>query len=105
MAQTKPSATTSTSLPTTKPTSVSAADLEAVDRVLGHAYTPEEREMMRGGMASKQGVITKLRKRTIPPDVEPAVRFDPRLPETKVPTGASSFSMSDAAAPAWRTWR
>jgi Asp-tRNA(Asn)/Glu-tRNA(Gln) amidotransferase A subunit family amidase len=99
LAQTKPSATTSTSLPTTKPVGVSAADLEAVDRVLGHAYTPEERELMRGGIASKRDVVIKLRKRMIPPDVEPAVRFDPRLPETKVPAGASSFAMSDAPLP------
>jgi Asp-tRNA(Asn)/Glu-tRNA(Gln) amidotransferase A subunit family amidase len=102
LAQTKPSPTTSTSLPTTELASVSAADLEAVDRVLGHAYTPEEREMMRRGMASKRDVVIKLRKRLIPPDVEPAVRFDPRLPETKVLAGASSFAMSDVPLPDYK---
>lgn len=99
MAQTKPSATTSTSLPTTKPADISVADVEAIDRVLGHAYTPDEREMMRGGLASKREVITRLRKRAIPPDVEPAIRFDPRLAETKVPQGAPVFAMNDASLP------
>jgi Asp-tRNA(Asn)/Glu-tRNA(Gln) amidotransferase A subunit family amidase len=101
LAQTKPAATSSTSLPRTQPVNLSAADIDAVDRVLGHDYTVAEREMMRGGLASKRDVVKALRKRTLPPDVEPAVRFDPRLPETKVPTGAPAFSLSDADLPTY----
>src|SRR5688500_2015813 len=91
VAQTKPAATTSTSLPTTAPSGLATADVEALDRVLGHEHTVEERQMMRGGLASKREAIRSLRKRTIPPDLEPAIRFDPRLPDTKVPQGPSSF--------------
>ncbi|MDQ3440918.1 MAG: amidase [Planctomycetota bacterium] len=101
VAQTKPAATTSTSLPSTAPAGLPASDVEALHRVLGHQHTPEEREMMRGGLASKRDVLKSLRKRTLPPDLEPALQFDPRLPDTKVPTGASSFAMSHAELPAY----
>src|SRR4051812_21014387 len=50
IAQTKPAATTSTSLPTTQPINLAVSDIEAVDRVLGHAHSSAEREMMRGGL-------------------------------------------------------
>jgi hypothetical protein len=103
-AQTKPATTTtiSTSLPATQTAAISTADVEALDRVLGHDQrTTEERQMMRAGLASKRDVIKSLRKRAIPPDIEPAIRFDPRLPDTKVPTGSSSFAMSAAELPAY----
>jgi len=93
--------TTTTSLPTTATGAVSSSDVEAIARVLGHEYTDAEREMMRSGLASKREVMTSLRKRTIPPDVEPAVRFDPRLPDTIVPDGRSSIAMSDAPPPSY----
>jgi Asp-tRNA(Asn)/Glu-tRNA(Gln) amidotransferase A subunit family amidase len=101
IAQTKPAATTSTSLPTTAPAALPVADVEALDRVLAHEHTVEERQMMRGGLASKREAIRSLRKRTIPPDLEPAIRFDPRLPDTKIPQGPSSFAMSDAELPSY----
>jgi Asp-tRNA(Asn)/Glu-tRNA(Gln) amidotransferase A subunit family amidase len=101
IAQTKPAATTSTSLPTTAPGGLATADVEALDRVLGHEHTVEERQMMRGGLAAKREVIKSLRKRTIAPDIEPAITFNPRLPDTKVPQGPSSFAMSDAELPSY----
>jgi Asp-tRNA(Asn)/Glu-tRNA(Gln) amidotransferase A subunit family amidase len=101
LAQSKPAATTSTSLPTTAPVEVSAADVEGLDRVLGHEHTPPEREMMRGGIAAKRDMLKSLRKRTIPPDVEPAIQFDPRLPDTKVPEGKAAFAMSEAELPSY----
>ena len=100
-AQIKPAATTSTSLPTTAPSGLSTADVETLDRVLGHEHTTEERQLMRGGLASKRDLLRSLRKRTISPDVEPAIQFSPRLPDTKVPQGPSSFAMSDAEIPAY----
>ena len=100
-AQTKAAATKSTSLPTTAPDELTPTDVEALGRVLGHDYRPHEREMMRGGLASKREVMESLRQRTIPPDVEPAIQFDPRLPDTQVPEGASSFAMSEAELPSY----
>jgi Asp-tRNA(Asn)/Glu-tRNA(Gln) amidotransferase A subunit family amidase len=101
LAQTKPAATTSTALPTTAAQGLTTADVEMLDRVLGHEHTTEERQMMRGGLASKRDVLTSLRKRAIPPDVEPAIQFSPRLADTKVPTAEASFSMIDAELPAY----
>jgi Asp-tRNA(Asn)/Glu-tRNA(Gln) amidotransferase A subunit family amidase len=101
MGQTKPASTTDTPIPSTAPVGLSTSDVEAVDRVLGHDHTTEERQMMRGGLAAKRDVIKSLRKRTIPPDLEPAIRFDPRLPDTNVPSGPSSFAMSEADLPSY----
>ncbi len=96
---TTPSTTRNASQPATAPADLTVADVAAADRVAGRDYIHAEQEMMRGGLVAKRELLKSLRKQSIPPNVEPAVRFDPRLADTKQPPGPSRFRLSAGAVP------
>jgi Asp-tRNA(Asn)/Glu-tRNA(Gln) amidotransferase A subunit family amidase len=89
----------STKPATTRSTGPLIEDLEAAERVLGHEFTDAENLMSLGSMGSKRKLMLSLRARTIDPNVEPAVQFNPRLPGTKLPEGPSSFTVSKGSGP------
>jgi Asp-tRNA(Asn)/Glu-tRNA(Gln) amidotransferase A subunit family amidase len=79
-------------VPETQP---AADDLAGADRALGHDYTDAQRKQMLGIVKGRRERFIELRKIAVDPNVEPAVRFDPRLPDTKLPTGASQLKLSE----------
>src|SRR5437763_11752061 len=80
---------------TTQSSPASLEDAAAADRLLTRPFSDEARKLMADGLATYRARLTALRERRIPPDVEPAVHFDPRLPGQPVPTGSSGCTMSD----------
>jgi Asp-tRNA(Asn)/Glu-tRNA(Gln) amidotransferase A subunit family amidase len=89
-AETKPASAPAT----TEASDFSADDVAAADRVAGRTYTPQQQKQMMGILQTRRKKYLELRKLAIDPNVEPAIRFDPRLPETVVPSGASSLNVS-----------
>ena len=87
--------------PVTQPTDpLTVADVAAADKVAAREYaTDEQRAMMLESLESYRKRLRAYRERKLDPTVEPAVRFEPRLPETKVPSGQSWCALSDGAAP------
>ena len=78
-------------------------DLDAAARLLGRSYTPEEAELMLRGLARTAALLPALRKREIPPDLDPAVTFDP-APFDPPPSGPTRAKLADGdpdADPAW----
>src|SRR4051794_25915693 len=73
---------------TTEAQSIGVDDLAAADRVLGREYSQADRKLMAKNMAEMRQRLVRIRKLPIDPNIEPAVRFEPRLPDTKVPAGA-----------------
>ena len=94
-------ATQPTTQPVTQPADpLTVADVAAADKVAAREYpTDEQRAMMLESLESYRKRLRGYRERKIDPTVEPAVRFDPRLPETKVPTGQAWCTLSDGPAP------
>src|SRR5438067_924425 len=87
--------------PSTAPL-LTSSDIAAADRVAGRAYANDaERRMMAEGLASKRAVLQSLRGRHIPPDVEPAVHFSPRLAGTVLPAGPSVCTVSAGELPGY----
>jgi Asp-tRNA(Asn)/Glu-tRNA(Gln) amidotransferase A subunit family amidase len=80
---------------------VTAADVAAVDKALGHDYSAADREMMARDMEGYRQRYRRFRRQKIDLAIEPAAHFDPRLPSTVVPTGKSSCTLSDGAVPAF----
>ena len=78
-------------------------DLDAAARLLGRSYTPGEAELMRRGLARTAALLPALRRREIPPDVDPAVTFDPTPfdPPTAGPMTAELADGNPDADPAW----
>ena len=74
-------ATQPTTAATTQASSIAMQDLIALERVLGREFSDSDRKLMAEGVESNRKKLKSLRERTIPPDIEPAVHFDPRLPE------------------------
>jgi Asp-tRNA(Asn)/Glu-tRNA(Gln) amidotransferase A subunit family amidase len=89
-------ATTSTTEP-----SISIDDMAAADRVEARVFSDEDRKLMQGAMATYRERLKGLRNRKIPPTIEPAVHFDPRMLGTPVPSGSSSCSTSSIELPAY----
>lgn len=77
--------------PDTQP---AADDLAGADRILGHGYTNAHRKQMLDIVSGRRERFIELRKIAIDPNIEPAMRFDPRLPETKLPAGSSQLKLS-----------
>ena len=74
-------------------------DLDAAGRLVGQAYSDDEKQLMRGGLQRTRAAIGQLRKREIPPNVESAITFDPILPGVSLPAGESSFGLPEADQP------
>ena len=94
-------ATQPTTTPATQPANpLTVGDVAAADKVAGRTYaTDEQRAMMLESLESYRRRLSGYRERKLDPTVEPAVRFDPRLPETNLPAGPAWCTLSDAPAP------
>jgi Asp-tRNA(Asn)/Glu-tRNA(Gln) amidotransferase A subunit family amidase len=68
---------------------VSIADIESAERLVGVAYTPAEREQMVGNLEGQIAAAVARRKLRFDNSTPPASRFDPRLPNFRMP-GPSS---------------
>lgn len=68
---------------------ITAAMIAEAERIAGLEMTPEEREMMRGGLARNLGAYAALRGIDIPNEVPPALLFEPVMPGVEAsPDGA-----------------
>ncbi|MBI1217111.1 MAG: amidase [Rhodobacteraceae bacterium] len=75
---------------------ITTADIEAGERLTGVAYTPEERAQMPGPI--EEQILHALARRKVPlvNADPPALRFDPRLPTTRMPArGPLRFTAAD----------
>ena len=88
---------------TTQPSTevITLADIAAAEKVLGRASSDAERSMMAAEVIANREKLIALRGRHIPLDVEPAVTFNPRLHDTKVPDGPSFCSISNGPLPTY----
>src|SRR5689334_2801911 len=101
-AQTSPATVKSTqaaaaSAPTTSTTQASDVtpdDVAVLERILGFHYTDADRKLMAADMPGNRKRLLSFRNRTIDPNIEPAVHFDPRLPDMKFPSGPSQVHFS-----------
>jgi hypothetical protein len=72
---------------------VSIADIEGAERLVGIAYTPAEREQMVGNLEGQIASAIARRKFCFDNSMPTASRFDPRLPNFRMPaTGSPRFS-------------
>jgi Asp-tRNA(Asn)/Glu-tRNA(Gln) amidotransferase A subunit family amidase len=79
---------------------LTAADIAAAaNRVAGHDYSAAECEMMVAKVTGKRDRMLAYRATPIHPTVEPAIRFDPRLPGNSYPAAGSSFHLSESDVP------
>jgi Asp-tRNA(Asn)/Glu-tRNA(Gln) amidotransferase A subunit family amidase len=79
----------------TQADAITPEDLAAADRVAARTYSQAQQKQMLGILTGRRKKYRELRKLGIDPNVEPAIRFDPRLPDTMVPAGESSLKLSD----------
>ena len=79
---------------TTMPAVVTPDDLAGAGRMLGHGYTDAQHKQMLGIVGGRHDRYIELRKIPIDPNTGPAMRFDPRLPGTKVPISGNDFAHS-----------
>lgn len=92
--------------PTTSPATsapadpITPADVAAADKIAGRDYpTDAERSLMLGNLETYRKRLRTYRNTAIEVAVEPAVRFDPRLPGTPLPGGPSACTLSDGPFP------
>jgi hypothetical protein len=72
---------------------VSTADIEGAERLLGVAYTTAEREQMVGNLEGQIASAIARRKLRFDNSMPTASRFDPRLPNFRMPApGSPRFS-------------
>ncbi len=72
---------------------VSIADIEGAERLVGIAYTPAEREQMVGNLEGQIASAIARRKLRFDNSMPTASRFDPRLPNFRMPApGLPRFS-------------
>jgi Asp-tRNA(Asn)/Glu-tRNA(Gln) amidotransferase A subunit family amidase len=68
---------------------VSIADIEGAERLLGVAYTTAEREQMVGNLKGQIASAVARRKLRFDNSMPTATRFDPRLPNFRMPARSS----------------
>ena len=74
---------------------VSIADIEGAERLVGVAYTAAEREQMVGNLEGQIASAIARRKLRFDNSMPTASRFDPRLPNFRMPApGSPRFSRS-----------
>lgn len=66
---------------------ITAEVLARAETVAGLEFTPEERELMLGGLEEQLEAYRALRQVHVDNSVPPALRFDPRLPGVDTPAG------------------
>jgi Asp-tRNA(Asn)/Glu-tRNA(Gln) amidotransferase A subunit family amidase len=81
---------------TTQASDVTPDDVAVLEKIQGFHYTDADRKLMAADMPGNRKRLLSFRNRRIDPNIEPAVHFDPRLPDMKFPSGPSQvrFSMS-----------
>lgn len=77
---------------------ITAADIEAAERLMGIAYTARERSQMVSNLDGQIASAVARRAVDLPNSVPMALRFDPRLTGFEMP-GADGVTGSEAAAP------
>ncbi len=76
---------------------VSIADIESAERLVGLAYTAAEREQMVGNLEGQIALAIARRKFRFDNSMPTATRFDPRLPNFRMPAaGSPRFSKGSA---------
>src|SRR5256885_874925 len=75
---------------TTQAEEITPDEIAVAVRVAGRNYSLAERKLMTKSLTQTRERLVRLRKMQIDPNIEPAVRFDPRLPNTAIPTGSSA---------------
>jgi len=94
-------APSTTTAATTRASTTSIEDIAAMERVLGREFNDAERKLMADSLSTHRARERSLRARTIPPDIEPAIHFDPRVPPTNYPSGPSTYTLSQDDMPAY----
>jgi Asp-tRNA(Asn)/Glu-tRNA(Gln) amidotransferase A subunit family amidase len=69
----------------TESPAIQLSDIEAAERVLGVAYTPDERALMLDSIDAQLRHAVARRQVSLPIGLGPASRFDPRLPGFTMP--------------------
>jgi Asp-tRNA(Asn)/Glu-tRNA(Gln) amidotransferase A subunit family amidase len=92
-ATTRSASTTQAS--TTQASAITPDDVAAFERISGRAFTEAERKMTAGRLGEVRATLRRVRGGTIGPDVEPAIRFDPRPPGFVMPTMAEAIEPSE----------
>ena len=64
---------------------ISIADIEGAERLMGVAYTAAEREQMAGNLEGQIASALARRKVRLDNSMPTASRFDPRLPNFRMP--------------------
>lgn len=77
---------------------ITLADIEGAERLLGLAYTAQERAQMVGNLAPQRDLAIQRRQMTLDNTVPMATRFDPRLPGFAMPHGGNLLVPSDVTA-------
>jgi Asp-tRNA(Asn)/Glu-tRNA(Gln) amidotransferase A subunit family amidase len=62
---------------------ISLEDLAAAERVAGIEFTPDERKLVLEGLPLALALYRRRRSTELPPELPPALGFDPRLPGTE----------------------
>lgn len=73
---------------------LSVEDIEAAERLLGIAYTEAERRQMVGNLHGQIASARQRRKVDLPNNAPMATRFDPRLPNFRMPAPFGPFRLS-----------
>jgi Asp-tRNA(Asn)/Glu-tRNA(Gln) amidotransferase A subunit family amidase len=82
---------------------ITEADLVATERVAGLHFTDAQRRLMVKRTAEIRSGLRSLRAAPADARLEPAFHFDPRLPDTAVPTGRPVFRPTVAACPPYNS--
>ncbi|MEP6757078.1 MAG: amidase [Chthonomonadales bacterium] len=69
-------------------------DLAVADKVEGRSYSEPQRKLMLSVMTRTRAQIKAVRSSELPPTMEPAFHFDPRLAGVRMPTGKSGAQLS-----------
>lgn len=77
---------------------ITAADIATADRIAGRGYGEAQRELMVGSLTRTRDRLKIVRKADLD-GTEPAVSFDPRLPDTRIPRGPSRSRVSRGRRP------
>ncbi len=78
---------------------ITAADLAIADKLAGRAYTAKEHDLMLRGAGDLRKTYVALRKAEVNERVEPSTKFDPRRPDTRLPTENASLHPVSAPVP------
>ncbi|SHE42244.1 Asp-tRNAAsn/Glu-tRNAGln amidotransferase A subunit [Loktanella atrilutea] len=78
---------------------ITEADIAAAERMLGLAYTAQERAQMVGNLDGQRDLAVARRAVTLDNATPTATRFDPRLPGFAMPHGLDALHLSPVTAP------